>query len=312
LARQFLTLTHQNKDLLRLRIMGCKILLDLEKASWLTKLIADEREKITENFVDAVADLKKRQGESNDDFVGWEDLSQSVYSTGLLSFLKKRLRDDDYGRNTYDPDFARALAYVHFRRGFAFQRGEEIAYQHAHFRYLGYLSNRLSTERDAKLIKTIFEYRSQLAKHMGITGWNDADFEEAFNRSSYGDYLGTDEDDTSFNDPTIEPWRNAPLVEGELMGADALFSGGTSLPQNGSPVGIRAQDGSFTLLLLDSGVFTSSKKSSKVIVRAYGIVYNGIKAMTPLRIEIKDKSGEWVVLDIPHSGTSVRGIFNGQ
>lgn len=315
LANRFFALTRKNKELLRLRIVGCRKMLDMETSKWLIELVAEERDKIVRDFIAAVEALKKQQGKPNGDFLPWEDLSQSVYSTGLLPFLQDRLSDDDYGRYAYDPKFARALAEVHYRRGMAFQRGEELAYQHAHFRYLGYLLNKIDEEKDETLPKTIHDYQAQLAKHIGITGWNPDDFRGAF---EYDPYSGGDddaEDYTAENSPTEDPWRNGPLVEGELMGADALFSGSaknTALPRDGSPIGIRTPDGTFTLLLLDSRIFSANVPKGTNKVRAYGIVYPGTNAMTPLRVEIKHKSGDWTPLDIPRSGTSVRGVFNGQ
>lgn len=312
LAKRFFALTRKNKELLRLRIVGCRKMLDMEKAEWLIELIAEERDKIVRDLIATVETLKKQQEKVNDDFLHWEDLSQSIFSTGLFQFLHQKLNDEDFRRNYYYPKFIRALAYLYYQRGTVFQRGEELTYQHAYFRYLGYLLN--DTEDDENLAKTIHDYQAQLAKHMGITGWNPGDFSGTF---EYNPFSGDDStaDYTSENSPTEDPWRNSPVVEGELMGADALFSGSaknTTLPRDGSPVGIRAPDGTFTMLLLDSRIFSAKAPKGTKKVRAYGIVYPDTNAMTPLRVEIKDKSGDWTPLDIPRSGTSVRGVFNGQ
>ncbi|MCK6692205.1 MAG: hypothetical protein L6Q97_08900 [Thermoanaerobaculia bacterium] len=314
LAGQFFALTRKNKDLMRLRIVGCRKMLDMEEAEWLIELVAEERDKIVRDFIAAVEALKIQQGKANGDFLPWEDLSQTVYSTGLLPFLQDRLGDDDYRRYTYDSKFARALAEVHYRRGMAFQRGEELAYQHAHFRYLGYLLNKIDDDEDETLPKTILDYQAQLAKHIGITGWNPDDFENAFDYDPFAENEGT-ADEIVGNAPTEEPWRNSPVIEGELTGADALFTNGgksATLPRDGSPVGIRSKDGNFTLLLLDSRIFPADGKKSTNMVRAYGITYPDTNAMTPLRVEVKDKSGDWTPLNLPRSGASVGGVFNGQ
>lgn len=312
LARQFFDRTHSHPEPLRLRIVGCQKMEELESSEWLTDLVNEEQEKIVADFVAAVDALKKQQAESNDDFVGWEELSQTVYSTGLLSFLENRL-----GEEAFAAGFGSALAYVHYRRGLAFQRGEELAYQHAHFRYLGYLRDKLDEDGDAKLRQTILDYQKRLAERMGIQGWNNADFEDAFGLASgYDDYYDDGEKDPiPSNDLTTEPWRNGPFVEGELASAESLFTGNrtnTTLPSDGSPAGIHSADGGFNLLLMDSRLLANAKIKGRTSVRAWGITYPGIKALTPFRLETKDKNGDWQALDIPHSGTSVRGVFNGQ
>lgn len=309
LATDFLELTRNSRELMRLRIIGSQKMLEIEDAEWLTELVEAERKKISQDFVASIEALKTTHKESNDDFLMWEDLSQTVYSTGLLSFLQS---NNGYRRNSYDPNFARALAYVHYRRGLAFQRGQEFAYQHAHFRYLRYLSENTS---DTKVRQIIHVYRSKLAKHMGIMGWDEQEFFDVFDMGWQESSLSDDDEGLVLEDPSFEPWRKQTPIEGELLGAASFFSDNSKnsqLPQDGGPVGILSPDGSFRVLLLDSRIFLTSKTTRKSPVRVYGISYPDIKAITPIILEIKGKSGEWEPLDIPHSGTSVSGIFNGQ
>lgn len=306
LVEEFFEITGSDKQLIRLRITGSQLIREFDQSDEMAEILSAEREKIMSDYISSVNNLKKKQ--SNDDFLEWEDLSQTVYSTGLLRFLKTNLTDYDYN-SYYDTDFAEALAYVHYRRGMAFQRGEELAYQHAHFRYLGYLSKEVS---DAALRRTIYKYQKELAAKMGIKGWDPEDFLNL----KYSDYYDEDDPDeeTVIADNNNDTVQEEEGIEGFLTDANSLFSGDSNAGYagDGGPAGIVSRDDGFTLLLIDSRIFAKPEYKGRVLIRASGITYPKVKAMTPLSIEIKNKKGEWHRLDMPHSGTSTWGIFNGQ
>lgn len=88
----------------------------------------------------------------------WEDLSQDVYSEGLLQrFL---------GRDgQLEPRAAAAVACIHLNRGMAPQLGRQFAFRHGHYRFLKYLA---AYTRDAKTRALILGYRRTLAAAMNL------------------------------------------------------------------------------------------------------------------------------------------------
>ncbi|TMQ02383.1 MAG: hypothetical protein E6J91_52275 [Deltaproteobacteria bacterium] len=96
------------------------------------------------------------------DLITWENLSQDVYSVGLLErFL------GDTGR--LSPRLADAVACIHIHRGLVSQQGRQLAYRHGHYRFLKYLAELTD---DAATRKQILQYRRTLATAMNL---HDAD-----------------------------------------------------------------------------------------------------------------------------------------
>lgn len=89
-----------------------------------------------------------------DDF---EDLSQDVYSVGLLNRANILTGQHE--------DLVRAVACIHARRGLAPQVGRELAYQHAHFRFLTYLQRHA---RSPELRQEIASNRDRMAAAIGL------------------------------------------------------------------------------------------------------------------------------------------------
>jgi hypothetical protein len=95
---------------------------------------------------------------SSGDLVTWENLSRDVYSVGLLR------RFMDY-RGWLPPRVAAAVACIHFRRGMAVQQGRQLAYRHAHYRFLKYLAKHTG---DAGTRDLILRYQRALAGAMNL------------------------------------------------------------------------------------------------------------------------------------------------
>ena len=124
-----------------------------------------------ENQVEARCDSPA----NSEDIIWWESRSQDVYSTNLIS------RTRDFGR--FDDRFVAALACVHFRRGAAHQVGRELAFRHAHFRFLGYLRG---ATRSAALQARIGRYQQNLAHMMGLSPWKELSDENSDERLGLG------------------------------------------------------------------------------------------------------------------------------
>jgi hypothetical protein len=119
-------------------------------------IVWHESKRLVKEFVDRVA-ARCDAPPSADDIDWWESRSQDVYSVDLLRRA-----------NTYhlaDDDFIGAVACVHYHRGMAFQVGRELAYQHAHFRFLGYLHEKATRP---ELKARIERYRGELARAMRL------------------------------------------------------------------------------------------------------------------------------------------------
>ena len=80
------------------------------------------------------------------DLITWENLSQDVYSVGLLErFL------GDTGR--LSPRLADAVACIHIHRGLVSQQGRQLAYRHGHYRFLKYLAELTKQENEAQAVR---------------------------------------------------------------------------------------------------------------------------------------------------------------
>lgn len=94
---------------------------------------------------------------SQSDVNDFEDLSQDVYSVGLLT--RAHVQDGQHD------ELVRAVACIHERRGLAPQVGRELAYQHAHFRFLTYLQQHA---RSPVLKQEIQSSRDRMAAAIGL------------------------------------------------------------------------------------------------------------------------------------------------
>lgn len=90
----------------------------------------------------------------------WEGLSQDVYSVGLLRHLRRE--------GALSQPIVEAVACIHFNRGMAVQPARQLAYRHAHYRFLGYLAR----HADPQLRSRILEYRRKLASSMNLSDWD--------------------------------------------------------------------------------------------------------------------------------------------
>jgi hypothetical protein len=147
------------KALFALEAKAKRVELPADEGDALEEVVAGEKDALVNDFV--------RRAESacasrSNDLVTWESLSQDVYSVGLLNHLR---RDD--GR--LPPRIAAAVACIHFRRGMAPQQGRELAYRHAHYRFLKYLAQQTD---DRRTLSQILQYRRKLA---GIMNLHDSD-----------------------------------------------------------------------------------------------------------------------------------------
>jgi hypothetical protein len=121
-----------------------------------------ERNVILADFRREVADHLARVVEDDPDLFVWEQLSQNIYSVGLMG-----LAEEEYGRGDIPADLIRLVAEVHYHRARAAQPGMELANRHAHYRFLQYLLDRCPKDED-NLRNTIRTYRVKLAEAMQI------------------------------------------------------------------------------------------------------------------------------------------------
>jgi len=94
---------------------------------------------------------------ASDDLEFWESRSQDVYSVGLLQRAKSY--------NVKSDAFMAAVGCIHYRRALAPQVGRELAYQHAHFRFLGYLR---ATVWSPELRARFAQYQRAIAQRMNL------------------------------------------------------------------------------------------------------------------------------------------------
>lgn len=259
------------------------------------KILAIEKQNILNDFIAEVDKLKKAS-KDNTNLIVWEDLSQSVYSVGLLDLL-----NSEY--DAIDAEFSKRLAYVHYRRGIIDQKGLTLAYRHAHFRFLKYLYD--LSEYDEELENDISKYRTELAQKMGLKGWDEHDF----------DYESYDLDSEEEEDlpEGQELHLSYPLLEGKIIPAQMLFNSALTIKE-GSPLCLQTPEGKNILLLMDSRIINNAfgKTASKwpKNFKVYGIFQNNKNAITPQRIEYY-LDNKWQVLNLPHSGISESGVLSG-
>lgn len=258
------------------------------------KLLAIEKQNILNDFIAEVDKLKKTT-KDNTNLVVWEDLSQSVYSVGLLDLF-----DSEY--EEIDAQFSKRLAYVHYRRGIIDQKGLTLAYRHAHFRFLKYLYD--LSEYDEELENDISKYKTELAQKMGLKGWDEYDFDY----ESY-DFLEDDEDLPEGQELHL----SYPLIEGKIIPIQVLFRSTLTIKE-GAPICLQTPEGKNILLLMDSRIInnTFGKTTSKwpKNFKVYGIFQNNNNAITPQRIEYY-LDNKWLILNLPHSGISESGVLSG-
>jgi len=144
------------------RIAGRARQLGLHGEDALAKLLWDQRDAIVGDFASRA---RAACDSSSNDLATWESLSQDVYSVGLLRYFKQ----DDGG---LPAESVAAVACIHFRRGMAPQQGRELAFRHAHYRFLKYLGWQTDDSRTRSLI---LQYRRKLAETMNL---HDSDLRE--------------------------------------------------------------------------------------------------------------------------------------
>lgn len=121
----------------------------------LAALLAEQRAALEGDFLHRAG---AACAAGSNDLVTWEDLSQDVYSVGLLRLVT---RDD----GLLPPSIAAAVACIHFHRGMAAQQGRQLAYRHAHYRFLKYLARHTD---DAPTRRQIVRYQQSLAAAMNL------------------------------------------------------------------------------------------------------------------------------------------------
>lgn len=122
--------------------------------------LIDERARALQD--DFVRRAESACASGSTDLVSWESLIQDVYSVGLLRQL---------AQNDILPQrIVTSVACAHFHRGMALQRGAELAYRHAHYRFLRYLSRYANNSRTQEQIS---QYRKGLAQTMNLRDWAD-------------------------------------------------------------------------------------------------------------------------------------------
>lgn len=121
----------------------------------LAAVLVEQRAALATGFLQR-AEAACRAG--SNDLALWEDLSQDVYSVGLLGLVAR-----DGGR--LPPRVAAAIACIHFHRGMAAQQGRQLAYRHAHYRFLKYLASHTD---DVRTRRQVARYRQTLAAAMNL------------------------------------------------------------------------------------------------------------------------------------------------
>lgn len=168
----FFDLVSSDPALFRLRTQAYNILSNPWRYSQndsLKSFLSYQRTVLLHDFMHIVDVCHDNVDPINPKLEVWEDLTQNVYSVGLLS-----IAEEEYGNRALDPALSARIALVHRYRGTAFQKGMEIAYRHAHFRYLKYLADR--TRRDDSkycqfVLSEINTYRGEIADLLGMTNW---------------------------------------------------------------------------------------------------------------------------------------------
>lgn len=118
------------------------------------------------------------------------------------------------------------------------------------------------------------------------------------------------------NTPNAEMWTLFPKIQGKIRASSILQNNHITTIKStllsGMPGGIMKAD-SYTLLLIDGeilGMILTETENKDIDIRAYGIIHDKGRAMTPLRIEyILDDN--WKVFDLPYSGILGSGALGG-
>lgn len=128
-------------------------------------VLENEQDRVISDFVSYALPRCLDTREGRDQPLVWESLLDDIYSVDLLNLAPGHPRQSD---------LIRAAVCAHFRRGTSIQVGRELAYQHAHFRFLGYLRAYAQTP---ELRKQIADYRRTLAELMGLRAWEEARYD---------------------------------------------------------------------------------------------------------------------------------------
>jgi len=299
LVDTFFKLTKKSKELFQIRLRGIRYLKeqftyqDIDSV-WFEDRYNQELKLFLNDFIELVNKEceKDASAESSEiDINKWENLSQYIYSTGLLEMV-----DDHYGYRLAS-DFSAAVACIHFNRGRVFQKGRKIAYRHAHFRFLKYL---LENSWEEELLTELIQgYRIQLARIMGITEW-----EEDKERFNYEENYNDISDD--FIERIQDNWYESfSLEQGKILAAASFVSKSNNLEysysslEKGKPGGILNNENQFTLLLINGellSILLSKQDYKSPLVKIFGISYDNGKCLKPVRIEYFH-NGEWRVFD---------------
>ena len=311
--KEFFKFTRRHSELFRLRVMGYNLFYNRYSYDYdyddyneeLGKFFSNQRRLILNDFIEEVKQYRSNEGykDPNTRLFFWENLSQNVYSTALLE-----IAEDEYGYYSgYAPDFAEQLAFVHYQRGKEPQIGFELAYRHAHFRFLKYLLE--NSEQNDHLSQKVNSYRLELADLMGIKNWQTNTLDELINYDNA--YDGYEYEEGNDGEGIVESsiMNTAITIEGNLSSVYSQFNlknnsqSLQAVTENGIPVGVKNKN-QFILILVDSRLFYPlAKEQSIVHVRVKGISHDQNQSITPLFIEYKN-GDEWEVFDLPFSGVS--------
>lgn len=120
---------------------------------------SQESEQLLQEFLAIARPRCAATPAAPDDLGPWEDLTQDVYSVGLLF----RARNSELYEQVLD-----AVACVHHRRGLAPQTGREFGYRHAHLRYLLQLTRNAQTTEQRNRMAS---YAQEIANRLQLAEW---------------------------------------------------------------------------------------------------------------------------------------------
>jgi hypothetical protein len=121
--------------------------------------LSEESDRLLQDFLAIARPRCAATPGAPDDLGPWEDLTQDVYSVGLLP----RARGSDLFEQVLD-----AVACVHHRRALAPQTGRELGYRHAHLRYLLLLKD---SAQSKALRDRIDGYATEIAATLQLSEW---------------------------------------------------------------------------------------------------------------------------------------------
>lgn len=292
-GRLFLEKTGESMDWFRLRVSGWNLLTcgtgEFEETNegWENHLIR-ERTVILNDFIEEVHEHSTSGSDRS--MLTWENLLQNIYSTDLLT-----LAGEEYGYY-HDDKFIQAVACVHRHRGLAFQRGLEINYKHANFRFLTYLTDRIGN-------------------NVALSSYIESSAEDILNNI---DGPGNLEEVRYIRrgpaTPTMQV-NTVGIVQGTLSSAQQWANrrkrDNRRLVNGGNLPGGLMTGNKFTILLIDAEIFAHlTDLIHDGPVRVSGIIHHDGKSITPFRIEYK-RDGTWETYDLPHSGISGPGVLGG-